>query len=178
MHHVLGKCLAALQPRGRGGRPEAAQAPDPQFVGGAGNQGYLRPDDGQIRLDGLGQVGHSIGVGDIEWTRLCQLRGAGVTGGADQRAHGRVARQRPAQRVLPASRTDDEDLHLATRHRPVGRQRVVTASRSVGGGTRYRVAPVPTTSSGRVNPSGCANGPGCHRRYRLMPAFHSRCAMA
>jgi len=79
-HHLLRECLAALQPRRLGGRPEGAQALRLERVHEPGHERGLGPDHGQIRtLLGGRRVDISIDGGvKVEHARPCAQHGASI----------------------------------------------------------------------------------------------------
>jgi hypothetical protein len=111
-HELLGEDLAALE-LCRIAR--TAEDRDPgllQAIGESGHQRLLRPDDDQVVALGHGVLDQRIDVAGADRDRLRLLCDSGVARSATQRFNLGAAGQGPGQRVLPATATYEQDLHL------------------------------------------------------------------
>ncbi len=83
-------------------------------VGDPGDQRRLRADDHQIDPEFHGQIGDRGAVHRVHLVQGRDGGDAGVPGRRVNLGHGRIQAQRPGQRVLAATGSDDEDLHGPT----------------------------------------------------------------
>ena len=118
---MLGEGLAALELRGLRRRAEAGDPGVPDGVGGAGDQRHLGPDDDEVRRQATASAAIASGSATSTGERLGDGAGAGVAGGAGERAHRGVGGERHAQGVLPGTGTDHDHAHGAKL--PSGAQR-------------------------------------------------------
>jgi beta-fructofuranosidase len=107
-HDLLGKGLAAFQPRrGRGGA-EACDAVRAYRVGNTCHQGRLGSDDDQIDSEPGGHARHGSTIKHLDGVVGAQRRGTGVARRSMEINDRRVAAKRQGERVLSAPRADHQ----------------------------------------------------------------------
>src|SRR2546421_1069916 len=109
----LGKGLGALEPRSRLARSEALQSARGECVDRACHQRCLRSDDGELDLLGGCQLHEPRDVlrRDVHVADLGFRRGARVAGSHQHARDARRGGALPGERVLTATRPDDQNLH-------------------------------------------------------------------
>ncbi len=113
VHDLLREALRALDRGGGGAGAEDGDAAAAQLVGEAGHERRLRPDDDEVDLELARERDERRGVLGPDGMALRERRDARVARGRVQLGERRAAGDRPGERVLPAPRSDDEDLHPA-----------------------------------------------------------------
>lgn len=110
-HHFLGECLRRLDPRGGGRGAEYHLVRVAQTVRQPAGERRFRPDDDEIHSEVLGGADELIELIGSDGEIVGELGGARVTRRTVEGHGGEVLVHRPAERVLPASSSDDQYLH-------------------------------------------------------------------
>ena len=111
LKNSLEKTLEDLDLRGQARGPEDRQLSLLELVHDAERERQLGPDDGQVDVELLGQIGDLDGVARRDRKAVRDLRDAGIAGRAEDLLDHRAAMERPAERMLPPPSADDQDLH-------------------------------------------------------------------
>ena len=110
-HQVFGERLAALD----GGRtragPEHREALVAKPVGQSGDQRHLGPDDDEVGALALGEPHDAVVVVDAHRHARRVPRHAGIARHRHQARQPGTLGELPAERVLAATATDDEEVH-------------------------------------------------------------------
>ena len=113
LEEALGEAFAGFEHGRRPRWPEDAQAALLEGIDHAQREGQLRADDGQLRLLVLDHANHRLHILQINRNAARNPLHAAIAGSADHLRHPRAAFDRPGQRVLAASRTQNQNLHRA-----------------------------------------------------------------
>src|SRR6267142_33626 len=155
-HEFLGELLRALQLRAGPGRPEDPQPLGLEYIDDAFGERRLGPDHGEVDTFGKRELGELAYFGDRDVLKTVFARGAAVSRRDEHLLHTRVLREAPRDRVLPASRADDEQLHqcrkcrtpVNTMARPSSSAAAITSSsRTLPPGWITAFAPARATTS-------------------------------
>jgi hypothetical protein len=144
LQEALGEALAGFQHGCRARRPEDAQALGLQGVHNAQRKRHFRPHDRQPRLLGLGQLDHGLHALQIHRNAARNLTDAAVARRAHHFRDLFAAFHSPGQRVLPAPRPQNQNLHCTAPHGPRIREPSTGYPRQPGCGKSNR-------RTGRVN---------------------------
>ena len=144
--HLVTERLGALDPGGRGGRPERRHAGRPQRVGQAVREGLLGSDDRELDRVRAGDFDDRgvVGGRDLDALDPRQLADRVAARRHDHEVDPGLVGQLPGQGVLTAAATDDEDpgRHHGRAHAgaPVARPAPVSAGeRRIGRQARSMV---------------------------------------
>jgi hypothetical protein len=111
LEEALGEALAGFEHGGGAGRTEDAEATVLEGIDNAEGERQLRADDGERGLLGEGDADEGVEVAQVDGDTAGDFGDAAVAGGADDFSDSIAALYRPGQRVLAASRTQDQDFH-------------------------------------------------------------------
>jgi hypothetical protein len=111
-HDVLGVGLRAFDARGGGAGAEDGNPRRPHRVPGSGDQGGLRADDDEVRLDGRGQAGDIGRIVRLNLVEMGQRGDPGVPGRRVQFRYRGVEAEGADNGMLTPSGPDDKYAHL------------------------------------------------------------------
>jgi hypothetical protein len=111
---VLHEALGAFQDRACGAGAKRLDPGGLEAVGQAGDQRHFRPDHDETDVVGLGERHQLVRLARRERHAVRDRRDARISRGAIKLAEDGAGRQGPAQGVLAAAGTDDQDVHGGT----------------------------------------------------------------
>jgi hypothetical protein len=114
---LLRKPLRRLDLSGETSRSEDRQLPLLEFVHDAEGKGQFGPDDRQVDVQLLGEIGNLDDVSGRDRQAIRDFRDAGIARSTEDLLDHGAAMERPAQGVLPPASADDEDFHCAALYR-------------------------------------------------------------
>ena len=173
-HHVLGEGLAALELRGRGGRPEAGDARGADRVGDAGDERRLGPDHDEVGADVAGER-RDRGAGRSASTPRCSATAAvpalpgaqtsAVTAGSAASARHSACSRAPQPMTstrtgatLPSAAGRSQDVATTASPASVGTQHVL-ARTAPGSRSGWSRRPRPTRATSPVSGSSAYSTP-------------------
>ena len=111
LKELLGKAFAGFEHSGGARGTKDAQAALLEGVDDAKRERQLGADDGEIGLLCFGEANHGGKALQVDGNATGNLGHAAVAGRTNDFGDARAASDGPRQRMLAASRTEDEDFH-------------------------------------------------------------------
>ncbi len=115
LHELLGERLAAFDLGRLPARPEDAQPAQAELIHDAERQRQLGADDGQVDLEGAGEIGQLLDLVGGDRNRVRELRRAGIAGRAVELVEQGALPELPADGVLAPAASDYQYFHGLSR---------------------------------------------------------------